>query len=107
MRISDDLVEITFSGLSFLTTRRRTLRIPMRAVRSIKTATPSALPHGETVSPGARQTGILRHGGRVHLLASRPGEPTLTIDLDRQAYPDVRFDSIVVSCDDVATRTVP
>lgn len=102
VRLSDEAIRIGFTGLAALATRRRTLSIPMGAVRSIRTASP---PTGtEDVGPvsplSGLRAGVVRREGRVHLLAFRPGRPTMTIELDRDAYPEVRFDTLVVSVDD-------
>jgi hypothetical protein len=94
-------ITIQLSGWNALPAFRRIVRIPVAAVRSVRTET-FAPEDGGTVRTGisAPLTGV-RSGsyvrnGRRYLLAYQPGRPTVTLELDRAQYPEIGYDAVVL-----------
>ena len=38
-------------------------------------------------------------GGRRYLVAYRPGGPTVTLEIDRERFPEVGYDAVVLGVD--------
>ena len=102
--VGSDEITIEFSGWNALPSLRRTIHIPLAAIRSIRT---ERLPESESLSALASFTGPLTgvrtgsvvHNGRRLLLAYRPGGSTVTLELDREQFPEVAYDSVVLGVD--------
>ena len=102
--VGPDEITIELSGWNALPSLRRSIRIPLAAIRAIRT---DRVPESESLSAIASvagpltgvRTGSLVHDGRRVFLAYRPGGSTVTLDLDREQFPDVDYDSVVLGVD--------
>jgi hypothetical protein len=72
-------LKVRFTGLCILRNRRRELRVPRTAIRSISTA-PFA-------RPGRIRRGAHRIDGRRYFLAYDDPTKTITVELDRAESP--------------------
>ncbi len=99
--VGKDEITIQLSGWNALPALRRIVRIPIAAVRSVRTERFAA------DSGGAARTGVsgpltgVRSGsyvrdGRRYLLAYQPGRPTVTLELDREHFPEIGYDAVVL-----------
>jgi hypothetical protein len=102
--VGRDEITIELSGWNALPALRKIVRIPLAAIRSIKT---ERLPESEALTAltsvagsltGVR-TGSVIHEGRRFFLAYRPGSATVTLDLDREQFPEVGYDAVVLGID--------
>ena len=90
-------ITIKLSGLNALPTFRRSVHIPLAAVRTVRSeGATDENPRGFGALTGIR-SGIVKRNGRKVLVACRPDRPTVTLELDRNAYPEVGFDTIVLT----------
>ena len=97
-------ITIELSGWNALPTMRRTIHIPLAAIRAIRT---ERLPESESLSAIASvagpltgvRTGSVVHSGRRVFLAYRPGGSTVTLELDRQRFPELDYDTVVLGVD--------
>ena len=102
--VGKDEITIQLSGWNALPSLRRIVRIPLAAVRSIRTER-FAADDGGPVRTGsrARSPAYARaryaRDGRRYLLAYRPGAPTVTLELDREHFPEVGYDAVVLGVD--------
>jgi hypothetical protein len=101
--VGTEEITIQLSGWNALPSLRRIVRIPLAAVRSIRTErfTADDGPVRTGVSgplTGVRSGSVVR-GGRRYLLAYRPGVPTVTLELDRDRFPEVGYDAVVLGVD--------
>jgi hypothetical protein len=102
--VGPEEITIELSGWNSLPSLKRILRIPIAAIRSIKT---ERLPEAEGLSALASvsgsltgvRTGSVIHEGRRFFLAYRPGSATVTLELDREHFPEVDYDAIVLGVD--------
>jgi hypothetical protein len=94
-------ITIQLSGWNALPALRRIVRIPVAAVRSVRTET-FAPEDGGTVRTGISapltgvRSGLYVRNGRRYLLAYQPGRPTVTLELDREQYPEIGYDAVVL-----------
>jgi hypothetical protein len=99
--VGKDAITIQLSGWNSLPSLRRVVRIPLAAIRSVRTerfVDDGGGPARTGVSgplTGVRSGTYVREGRR-YLLAYQPGRPTVTLELDRQEYPDVGYDAVVL-----------
>jgi hypothetical protein len=100
--VGQDEITIELSGPNALPSLRRIVRIPLAAIRSIKTeqgnASLSTLAGVAGPLDGVRAGSVI-HEGRRLLLAYRPGSPTVTLELDREHYPELAYDAVVLGVD--------
>jgi hypothetical protein len=102
--VGPEEITIELSGWNALPSLRRILHVPLAAIRSIKT---ERLPDSEALSALASvsgsltgvRTGSVVHDGRRFFLAYRPGGSTVTLELDRERFPEVDYDAIVLGVD--------
>ncbi len=99
--IGTDELTIELSGWNALPSLRRVVRIPLAAIRSVRTErfTPAGRSPARTGLSGPLtgiRSGSLVENGRRYLLAYRPGEPTVTLELDREQFPEVGYDAVVL-----------
>ena len=102
--VGQDQITIELSGWNALPSLRRVIRIPLEAIRSIRT---ERLPEGESLSAIASvagpltgvRTGSVIHDGRRVFLAYRPGSSTVTLELDREHFPEIDYDAVVLGVD--------
>ena len=102
--VGPEEITIELSGWNALPALRRILHIPLAAIRSIKT---ERLPASEGLSALASvagsltgvRTGSVIHDGRRFFLAYRPGGSTVTLELDREHFPEIDYDAIVLGVD--------
>jgi len=94
-------INIELSGLNSLSLRRRLVRIPIGAVTSIRAsaAEPDTIVAGIATPLTGVRTGVLERDGRSVLVVVKPGHPTVTFELDRVAFPDLQFDTVVLPID--------
>jgi hypothetical protein len=99
--IGSESIMIQLSGLNAIATRRRRVEIPLAAITAIRAI--GELPDRRLSSISAPLTGtrsgVLECDGVSVLLVCRPGQPTITLDLDRATYPEIGFDRVVLSAD--------
>ena len=104
-------ITIELSGWNALPSLRRIIRIPLAAIRSIRT---DRLPESQSLSAiasvagpltGVRTGSVIDNGRRV-FLAYRPGGSTVTLDLDREHFPEVDYDSVVLGVDPSSVELV-
>jgi hypothetical protein len=94
-------ITIQLSGWNSLPSLRRIVRIPLAAVRSVRAerfSTEDAGPARTGISgplTGVRSGSYVRNGRR-YLIAYQPGRPTVTLELDRERFPEVRYDAVVL-----------
>lgn len=102
--VGQDEVTIELTGWNALPSLRRNIRIPLAAIHSIRT---DQLAEDEGMSAiasvagpltGVRTGSVVRDGRRV-FLAYRPGGSTVTLELDREHFPEVGYDSVVLGVD--------
>jgi hypothetical protein len=102
--VGTDEITIQLSGWNALPSLRRIVRIPLAAVRSIRTDR-FAVDGDRTARTGVSATltgvrsGSFARDGQRYLLAYRPGEPTVTLELDRERFPEVGYDAVVLGVD--------
>jgi hypothetical protein len=102
--VGRDEITIQLSGWNALPSLRRIVRIPLAAVRSVRTerfAADDGGPARTGVSgplTGVRSGSLMREGRR-YLLAYRPGGPTVTLEIDRERFPEVGYDAVVLGVD--------
>jgi hypothetical protein len=107
--VGKDEITIQLSGWNALPSLRRIIRIPVAAVRSIRTEG-FAADDGGHVRTGISgpltgvRSGLLVREGRRYLLAYRPGRPTVTLELDRERFPEVGYDAVVLGVDPAAVE---
>ena len=102
--VGPEEITIELSGWNALPSLRRIVRIPLAAIRSIRT---ERLPEDGTFSALASiagpltgvRTGSVVHDGRRFFLAYRPGGSTVTLELDREHFPEVDYDAVVLGVD--------
>jgi hypothetical protein len=107
--IHRDEITIQLSGWNALPSLRRIFHIPLAAIRSVRTERFS-----EDERDGARtgvggpltgiRTGSLVRDGRRYLLAYRLGGPTVTLELDREGFPWVGYDVVVLGVEPEAVE---
>ena len=102
--VGKDEITIQLSGWNALPSLRRIVRIPLAAVRSIRTERFVAdnAQAGRTGVSGpltGLRSGLLVQDGQRYLLAYRPGTPTVTLELDREQFPEVDYDAVVLGVD--------
>jgi len=102
--VGPEEITIELSGWNALPAFRRAVRIPLAAIRSIRT---ERFPDGDEL-PGLAgvagpltgvRTGSVVHDGRRLFLAYRPGGSTVTLELDRERFPEVDYDAVVLGVD--------
>ncbi len=99
--IARDEIRIELSGWNALPALRRIVRIPLAAIRSVRTE-PFAVDESASSRTGVAgpltgvRSGSLVHDGRRYFLAYRPGGPTVTLELDREQFPEVAYDAVVL-----------
>ena len=102
--VGPDEITIQLSGWNALPSLRRIVRIPLAAVRSVRTERFAAEDGGPVRTgvsgplTGVRSGSVVREGRR-YLLAYRPGVPTVTLELDRGRFPEVGYDAVVLGVD--------
>ncbi len=99
--VGPESITIDLSGLNSVSTRRRHVRIPLEAITAIRESGERATEGVRTVSApltGVRSA-VFERDGKTVLVISRPGRPTITLDLDRTAFPDLAYDTVVLSLD--------
>jgi hypothetical protein len=100
--VGQDEITIELSGPNTPLSLRRSVRIPLAAIRSIKTeqgtASLSLLTRVAGPLSGVRFGSVI-HEGRRLLLAYRPGSPPVTLELDREHYPGLDYDAVVLGVD--------
>ena len=107
--VGRDEITIELSGWNALPSLRRIVRIPLAAVRSIRTEGFAAEDGGQVRTgvsgplTGVRSGSLVREGRR-YLLAYRPGRPTVTLELDRERFPEVGYDAVVLGVDAAAVE---
>jgi len=94
-------INIELSGLNSLSLRRRLVRIPIGAVMSIRASAdePDTIVAGIATPLTGVRTGVLERDGRSVLVVVKPGHPTVTFELDRIAFPELQFDTVVLPID--------
>ena len=103
--VGRDEITIQLSGWNALPSLRRIVRIPLAAVRSIRTerfgvdGTATAANRGLGPASPASARARSRATGSRYLLAYRPGGPTVTLELDRERFPEVGYDAVVLGVD--------
>ena len=99
--VGRDEITIQLSGWNALPSLRRSIRIPLAAVRSVRTdryVAGEVEPERTGVSgplTGVRSGSLVRDGRR-YLIAYEPGRPTVTIELDRERFPELPYDAVVL-----------
>jgi hypothetical protein len=109
--VGPDEITIELSGWNALPSLRRIVRIPLAAIRSIRA---ERFPEGEEFTELAGvagpltgvRTGSVVHDGRRFFLAYRPGGSTVTLELDREHYPEVDYDAVVLGVDPSSVELV-
>ena len=102
--VGKDELRIELSGWNALPSLRRIVRIPLASIRSIRTERFS-VDSEQDVRTGVAATltgvrsGSLARDGRRYLLAYRPGGPTVTLEIDRERFPEVGYDAVVLGVD--------
>jgi hypothetical protein len=102
--VGPEEITIELSGWNALPALRRIVRIPLAAVRSIRT---ERFPEGQELPELAGvagpltgvRTGSVVHDGKRLFLAYRPGGSTVTLELDREHFPEVDYDAVVLGVD--------
>ena len=107
--VGRDEITIQLSGWNALPSLRRIVRIPLAAVRSIRTdrfavEEDGTARTGVSTSLTGVRSGSFAHDGQRYLLAYRPGGPTVTLELDREAFPEVGYDAVVLGVDPEAVE---
>jgi hypothetical protein len=106
--VGADEIRIELTGWNALPSLRRTVRIPVGAVRSIRTERFPVEVEGAHTGVSATLTGVrsgsLARDGRRYLLAYRPGVPTVTLELDRARFPELGYDAVVLGVDPEAVE---
>src|SRR5262249_61560317 len=98
--VGTDEITIQLSGWNALPALRRIVRIPVAAVRSVRTerfAAEDGGPARTGVSgplTGVRSGSYVRDGRR-YLLAYQPGRPTVTLELGPEHFPAIGYDAAV------------
>ena len=95
--VGPEEITIRLSGLNALPTFRRSVHIPLAAIRTIWSEGAVDTQPGSFGALTGIRSGIVRRNGRKVLVACRPDRPAVTLELDRDAYPDVGFDSVVLT----------
>ena len=99
--VGRDAITIQLSGWNALPSLRRIVRIPLAAIRSVRTGRFSDDDGGPARTgvsgplTGVRSGSYVRNGRR-YLLAYEPGRPTVTLELDRDQFPEVGYDTVVL-----------
>jgi hypothetical protein len=99
--VGRDEITIQLSGWNAFPSLRRIVRIPLAAVRSVRAERFPAEDGGPVRTgisgplTGVRSGSYVRDGRR-YLLAYQPGRPTVTLELDREHYPEVHYDAVVL-----------
>ena len=107
--VGRDEITIQLSGWNALPSLRRIIHIPLAAVRSIRTEAFVADGGGQVRTgvsgplTGVRSGSLVREGRR-YLLAYRPGRPTVMLELDRERFPEVDYDAVVLGVDPAAVE---
>jgi len=95
-------ITIHLSGWNALPSLRRVVRIPLAAIRSVRT---ERFVDDEDGGPGRTgvsgpltgvRSGTCVRNGRRYLLAYQPGRPTVTLEPDRQEFPELGYDGVVL-----------
>lgn len=98
--IGTEEITIQLSGWNALPSLRRIVRIPLASIRSVRAerfdSNGSAARTGVSGPLTGVRSGSLVRDGRRYLLAYRPGEPTVTLELDRERFPEVAYDAVVL-----------
>jgi len=98
--VGRDAITIQLSGWNSLPSLRRVVRIPLAAIRSVRTERfvdeGASARTGVSVPLTGVRSGTYMRDGRRYLLAYQPGRPTVTIELDRQQFPDIGYDAVVL-----------
>jgi len=102
--VGPEEITIELSGWNALPALRRIVRIPLAAIRSIRT---ERFPEGQELPELAGvagpltgvRTGSVIHDGKRLFLAYRPGGSTVTLELDRERFPEVDYDAVVLGVD--------
>jgi hypothetical protein len=99
--VGRDEITIQLSGWNALPSLRRIVRIPLAAVRSVRAERFAAEDGGPARTgisgplTGVRSGSYVRNGRR-YLLAYQPGRPTVTLEIDRERFPDIGYDAVVL-----------
>ena len=108
VRVDPEWLEIRFRGLSAVSAGRRTIRVPWLAVTSVRTEPFVMRGHIAPLPPlSGTLVRALTIEGRRFLLCYRDGEPTLTLELDRELAPHLPFDVIVLGVGPETTVVQP
>jgi len=100
--VGEDEITIQLSGWNALPALRRIVRIPVAAVRSVRTEPFAPEEDGGPARTGVSapltgvRSGSYVHDGRRYLLAYQPGRPTVTLELDRELFPEIGYDAVVL-----------
>jgi hypothetical protein len=113
--VGKDEITIQLSGWNALPALRRIVRIPVAAVRSVRSDRFAAEEDGGPARTGVSgpltgvRSGSYVRDGRRYLLAYQPGRPTVTLELDREHYPEIGYDAVIlgVEPDSVELVTEP
>lgn len=103
--VGTEEITVTLSGLTALQTFRRSVHIPLAAIKTIRSegaAGTGDQQQGNFEALTGIRSGIVKRDGRKVLLAHQSDRPTLTLELDRDAYPDVGFDTVILAADHTA-----
>jgi hypothetical protein len=95
--VGPEEITIRLSGLDALPSFRRSVHIPLAAVRTIRSEGTADAGPGRFGALAGIRSGIVKRNGRKVLVACLPDRPTVTLELDRDAYPDVDFDTVVLT----------
>jgi len=104
VNVGEDEITIELSGSAALPLLRRTVRIPLLAIRSVSTNPPTDNPGlsllANVAGPlTAARSGSVVHEGRHLLLVYTPGDSTMTLQLNRERFPTVEYDAVVLRID--------
>ena len=107
--VGKDEITIHLTGWNSLPSLRRVVRIPLAAVHSIRTERFAADDGGPVQTgvsgplTGVRSGSVVRNGRR-YLIAYRPGGPTVTLEIDRERFPEIGYDAVVLGVDPEAVE---
>jgi len=108
IRLDPEWIEIRLVGLTAVTAARRIVRIPWSAVRAVQTEPFEEPGHRPAPQPlGRTLVRRLTVDGRRYFLCYGEGDPTLTLDLDRELVPELPFDVIVMGVGPTTTVVSP
>lgn len=102
--IGSEEITIHLSGWNALPGLRRIVRIPLAAIRSVRTerfvvGDDASARTGVAEPLTGVRSGSLVRDGRRYFLAYRLGRPTVTLELDRENFPEIAYDAVVLGID--------